>query len=139
MADINAFFNHGTGITNYRDDHGANMGMDMPDQMGGTYHTNGIGMITHHSQPDHIGGIQVRDAHGQLTASIHHDALGNDHYTSPQGQELMSSRPNVFHGQNLFLPDGQYLGGTHDMGDGHTQFQADPLVGMGSIRFPHFA
>jgi len=139
MADLNAFFNHDTGITSYHDGHGAYTGTDMPDHVGGTYHTNSMGVITHHSQPDHIGGIHVRDAHGHLTASIHHDALGHDHYTSPQGQELMSSQPNIFHGHDLFLPDGRHLGGTHDMGGGHTFFQADPLVGMGSIRFPHFA
>lgn len=139
MPHLDAFFNPHDGLTTYTDGFGSHVGTDMPDHMGGINHTDGNGALTHHSHSDHMGGTQVHDARGHLVAHIRHDVLGHTHVTGEHGQELVSARPNVFHGHDLFLPTGQHVGAINEVGVGHLQFQADPLVGMGSIRFPQFA
>jgi len=138
MTGIDAFFNQHTGFTNYRDSHGSIVGMDMPDHLGGTIHTDGMGTVTGHSHPDFLGGTHIHDAAGHMVGGIHHDALGHDHLTGSHGDEILSAKPNIFHGHDLFLADGQTLGHTSDLGGGHLHVQADPLVGMNNIRFPQF-
>jgi hypothetical protein len=138
MQQLDAFFHPHDGLTSYTDGFGAPLGTDVPDHMGGVNHLDSHGALTHHLQPDHMGGTDVHDAHNRIVAHIRHDPMGHTHVTDDHGREVLTARPTIFHGHDLFLANGQHMGGIHDLGGGHMQFQADPLVGMDGIRFPHF-
>ena len=138
MPHLDSFFDPHSHTTRWFDDQNHMVGLDQPDGVGGTLHSDGLGHVTGHTSPDGIGGSVIHDGHHATVGLIHHDPLGHTHLTDASGHEIAQARPNVFHGHDLFLPDGSHMATTMDLGGGHTHIQADPLVGMNSIRFSQF-